>query len=248
MNPSVVLLRPGACRGWPRAGAAGWPSGRSRRPGQSRVRGEAGGLEPVHRVDAGRDVEVVLRVLDREVGRHPELHRRCRRAPEPGGARGDDVLRLDAGELGRPSAAMSSGPPTGKTVVDLRGLAVELDHGVPRNRRRQRPGRSRSSTRSARWHRRCPRESEPRASTTTTSSSPKSTPVDSSTSTRLNRVGAVCESGTSSSTAPTASAAMPRRSLLMTRLPEARVVGVDAGSRRSSTRRRPASASAARAA
>ncbi len=61
-----------------------------------------------------------------------------------------------------------------------------------------------------------PSESEPRASTTTTSSSPKSTPVDSSTSTRLNRVGAVCESGTSSSTAPTASAAMPRRSLLMT--------------------------------
>ena len=90
------------------------------------------GLEPVHRVDAGRHVEVVLRVLDREVGRHPELTDAVHERLEPGGAGGEDVLRLDAGELGH-RGGHELCTTSGKTVVDLRGLAVELDHGVPRN-------------------------------------------------------------------------------------------------------------------
>ena len=133
-------------------------------------------------------------------------------------------------------SAMSCGPPRGRPSLIFEGSpsnSTRVSLGIPTAAAWPvSKFKAISSMASA-----LPSESEPRASTTTTSSSPKSTPVDSSTFTRLNRVGAVCESGTSSSRPPTASAAKPRRSLLMTR---SRRSGrrCRARSRRSSTRRR----------
>ena len=146
MNPSVVLVGRGACPGWPRAGAAGWPSGRSRcRAGRGCAAKPVAwspfiGLTPGVTSRSYSGSLISKSDVDRS---SPTLSTSAWNPAEP-------VVTTYCGWTPvswSTSSAISCRTTTGKTGVDLRRLvAVELDHGVPRNPDGSRLRRSRSSS------------------------------------------------------------------------------------------------------
>ena len=171
------------------------------------------------------------------------------------GAGRDDVLRAGRRRAARPRSAMSSGPPAGRpALIFASWLAVARR---PRCRAESRPQprrRSRSRSRSARWRRRCP-PAGPESASPSRAPGPRRRRHRSRPrwtrrpATRL--ISGRCDaaaSGTSSSPQPNAEGERQRDGVpLMTRLPSAVGPGLQRRSRRSATRRSPASASAARA-